>query len=168
MGPIIGTTSIPMVPTGTTNSIPPPLSTTTTITGPTSTVGAVASATVSMIPTTVSSASLSTKNEPSGTISGAMSADMETKCTQTKLDDELLEPIMGCSVSFNSATSSGSEYQKTTTSSNPSTTVEQPKSISAEPKSGSAGPNPDLLMSLQQQQQALVKLLRVRIQLLQQ
>merc|ERR1711935_548274 len=49
-GPIIGTTSIPMVPTGTTNSIPPPLSTT-TITGPTSTVGAVASATVSMIPT---------------------------------------------------------------------------------------------------------------------
>merc|ERR1712203_837509 len=47
---------------------------------------------------------------------------------------------MGCSVSFNSATSSGSEYQKTTTSSNPSTTVEQPKSISAEPKSGSAGP----------------------------
>jgi hypothetical protein len=67
---------------------------------------------------------------------------METKCTQTKLDDELLEPIMGCSASFNSATSCGSEYQKTTTSSsNPSTTVEQnPKSISAEPKSGSAGP----------------------------
>jgi len=137
-GPIIGTTSIPMVPTGTTNSIPPPLSTT-TITGPTSTVGAVASATVSMIPTTVSSASLSTKTEPSGTLSGTMSADMETKCTQTKLDDELLEPIMGCSASFNSATSCGSEYQKTTTSSNPSTTVEQPKSISTEPKSGSAG-----------------------------
>merc|ERR550532_3748355 len=139
-GPIIGTTSIPMVPTGTTNSIPPPLSTT-TITGPTPTVGAVASATVSMIPTTVSSASLSTKNEPSGTLSsGTISADMETKCTQTKLDDELLEPIMGCSASFNSATSCGSEYQKTTTSSNPSTTVEQnPKSISAEPKSGSAG-----------------------------
>merc|ERR1712008_593931 len=122
-----------------TNSIPPPLSTT-TITGPTSTVGAVASATVSMIPTTVSSASLSTKTEPSGTLSGTMSADMETKCTQTKLDDELLEPIMGCSASFNSATSCGSEYQKTTaTSSNPSTTVEQPKSISTEPKSGSAG-----------------------------
>merc|ERR1711935_167541 len=137
-GPIIGTTSIPMVPTGTTNSIPPPLSTT-TITGPTSTIGAVASATVSMIPTTVSSASLSTKNEPSGTLSGTMSADMETKCTQTKLDDELLEPIMGCSASFNSATSCGSEYQKTTTSSNPSTTVEQPKSMSTEPKSGSAG-----------------------------
>merc|ERR1712051_790569 len=139
---IIGTTSIPMVPTGTTNSIPPTLSTT-TITGPTPTVGAVASATVSTIPTTVSSASLSTKNEPSGTISsGTISADMETKCTQTKLDDELLEPIMGCSASFNSATSCGSEYQKTTiTSSNPSTTVEQnPKSISAEPKSGSAGP----------------------------
>merc|ERR1712238_119732 len=128
-----------MVPTGTTNSIPPPLSTT-TITGPTSTVGAVASATVSMIPTTVSSASLSTKNDPTGTLSGTMSADMETKCTQTKLDDELLEPIMGCSASFNSATSCGSEYQKTTTSSNPSTTVEQPKSISAEPKSGSAAP----------------------------
>merc|ERR1712051_183246 len=107
-GPIIGTTSIPMVPTGTTNSIPTPLSTT-TITGPTPTVGAVASATVSMIPTTVSSASLSTKNEPSGTISsGTISADMETKCTQTKLDDELLEPIMGCSASFNSATSCGS------------------------------------------------------------
>merc|ERR1712008_617460 len=122
-----------------TNSIPPPLSTT-TITGPTSTVGAVASATVSIIPTTVSSASLSTKTEPSGTLSGTMSADMETKCTQTKLDDELLEPIMGCSASFNSATSCGSEYQKTTTtSSNPSTTVEQPKSISTEPKSGSAG-----------------------------
>merc|ERR1712210_260518 len=140
-GPIIGTTSIPMVPTGTTNSIPPTLSTT-TITGPTPTVGAVASATDSMIPTTVSSVSLSTKNEPSGTISsGTISADMETKCTQTKLDDELLlEPIMGCSASFNSATSCGSEYQKTTTSSNPSTTVEQnPKSISAEPKSGSAG-----------------------------
>merc|ERR1712127_178204 len=137
---IIGTTSIPMVPTGTTNSIPPPLSTT-TITGPTPTVGAAASATVSMIPSTVSSASLSTKNEPSGTISsGTISADMETKCTQTKLDDELLEPIMGCSASFNSATSCGSEYQKTTTtSSNPSTTVEQPKSISTEPKSGSAG-----------------------------
>merc|ERR1712008_598662 len=97
-------------------------------------------ATVSMIPTTVSSASLSTKTEPSGTLSGTMSADMETKCTQTKLDDELLEPIMGCSASFNSATSCGSEYQKTTaTSSNPSTTVEQPKSISTEPKSGSAG-----------------------------
>merc|ERR1712051_262971 len=129
-----------MVPTGTTNSIPPTLSTT-TITGPTPTVGAVASATVSTMPTTVSSASLSTKNEPSGTISsGTISADMETKCTQTKLDDELLEPIMGCSASFNSATSCGSEYQKTTTSSNPSTTVEQnPKSISAEPKSGSAG-----------------------------
>merc|ERR1711935_400842 len=138
-GPIIGTTSIPMVPTGTTNSIPPPLSTT-TITGPTSTIGAVASATVSMIPTTVSSASLSTKTEPSGTLSGTMSADMETKCTQTKLDDELLEPIMGCSASFNSATSCGSDYQKTTTtSSNPSTTVEQPKSISTEAKSGSAG-----------------------------
>merc|ERR1712129_234532 len=76
---------------------------------------------------------------PSGTLSGTMSADMETKCTQTKLDDELLEPIMGCSASFNSATSCGSEYQKTTTSSNPSTTVEQPKSISTEPKSGSAG-----------------------------
>merc|ERR1712129_609543 len=75
---------------------------------------------------------------PSGTLSGTMSADMETKCTQTKLDDELLEPIMGCSASFNSATSCGSEYQKTTTtSSNPSTTVEQPKSISTEPKSGS-------------------------------
>merc|ERR1712086_1224258 len=124
---------------GTTNSIPPPLSTT-TITGPTSTVGAVASATVSMIPTTVSSASLSTKTWASGTLSGTMSADMETKCTQTKLHDELLEPIMGCSASFNSAASCGSEYQKTTTSSNPSTTVEQPKSISAEPKSGSAGP----------------------------
>merc|ERR1712086_810877 len=82
---------------------------------------------------------LSTKNEPSGTLSGTMSADMETKCTQTKLDDELLEPIMGCSASFNSATSCGSEYQKTATSSNPSTTVEQPKSISTEPKSGSAG-----------------------------
>merc|ERR1712086_712482 len=82
---------------------------------------------------------LSTKNEPSGTLSGTMSADMETKCTQTKLDDELLEPIMGCSASFNSATSCGSEYQKTTASSNTSTTVEQPKSISTEPKSGSAG-----------------------------
>jgi hypothetical protein len=64
-----------------------------------------------------------------------MSADMETKCTQTKLDDELLEPFL-----INSATSCGSEFQKPTTCSNPSTTVEQPKSISAEPKSGYAGP----------------------------
>jgi len=38
------------------------------------------------------------------------------------------------------STTCGSEFQKPTTSSNPSTTVEQPKSISAEPKSGSAGP----------------------------
>jgi hypothetical protein len=60
---------------------------------------------------------------------------METKCTQTKLDDELLEPFL-----INSASSCGSEFQKPTTCSNTSSNIEQPKSISAEPKSGSAVP----------------------------
>merc|ERR1712156_1194234 len=57
---------------------------------PTPTVGAVASATVSMIPNT------STITNPSTGTTGCTitTAEMETKCTQTKLDDELEPPLI--------------------------------------------------------------------------
>merc|ERR1712228_203440 len=58
--------------------------------GPTPTVGAVASATVSMIPNTCTITNLST-----GSTGGInTTAEMETKCTQTKLDDELEPPLI--------------------------------------------------------------------------
>merc|ERR1712029_765241 len=97
-----------------------------------------------MIPNTVAS-SLScgtgTKNEPVGTISGTTTiADMETKCTQTKLDDQLEPhylPLTGGSASFNSSTCGSSVENKTTTS----TIVDHPNlksGFSEEPeKSGS-------------------------------
>jgi len=59
---------------------------------PTATVGAVASATVSMIPNPCTITNLGSAGTTGGT--ALTTADMETKCTQTKLDDELEPPLI--------------------------------------------------------------------------
>ena len=90
-----GTVPCAAVPSSGTNAIPTKASSTE---APTPTVGAVASATVSMIPSTTS---LTTGSSCiSGTTGSTIMAEMETKCTQTKLEDELetMPPVLAPSL----------------------------------------------------------------------
>merc|ERR1712223_130510 len=91
-----GTVPCTAVPSSGTNAIPTKTSSTEV---PTPTVGAVASATVSMIPSTTS---LTTGSSciSGGATGSTIMAEMETKCTQTKLEDELetMPPVLAPSL----------------------------------------------------------------------